>query len=84
MNAEQEMIRLGADELYGENYVTTAWHAERTFYNTLGVAKWCMSRRVRECGYKTVITGEGSETWPRMEKSAVAARLAERIAAALA
>jgi asparagine synthase (glutamine-hydrolysing) len=61
MHAEQEMIRLGADELYGDNYVTTAWHAERTFYNTLGVAKWCMSRRVRECGYKTVITGEGSD-----------------------
>ena len=31
-----------------------------------------------------LITGEGSETWPRMDKSAVAARLAERIAAALA
>ena len=31
-----------------------------------------------------LITGEGAETWPRMEKSAVAARLAERIAAALA
>jgi len=61
MNAEQEMIRLGAEDLYGENYITTAWHAERTFYNTLGVAKWCMSRRVRECGYKTVITGEGSD-----------------------
>jgi asparagine synthase (glutamine-hydrolysing) len=55
------MIRTGADELYGENYVRTVWHAERTFYNTLGVAKWCMSRRVNECGYKTVITGEGAD-----------------------
>src|SRR5690606_18194277 len=27
----------------------------------LGVAKLLMSRRVRECGYKTVITGEGSD-----------------------
>ncbi|MBZ0255676.1 asparagine synthase C-terminal domain-containing protein, partial [bacterium] len=33
----------------------------RTFYNTLGVAKWCMSRRVRENGYKVVVTGEGSD-----------------------
>ncbi len=61
MNADHELIRLGAEELYGENYLKTVWHAERTFYNTLGVAKWCMSRRVNECGYKTVITGEGSD-----------------------
>jgi len=61
MDADQEVINLAADDLYGGNYVNTAWHAERTFYNTLGVAKNLMSRRVRECGYKTVITGEGSD-----------------------
>jgi len=32
----------------------------------------------------TLITGEGPETWPRMGKAAVAERLAERLAAALA
>jgi len=61
MNADQEVIHLKADDLYGQNYIDTVWHAERTFYNTLGVAKLLMSRRVRECGYKTVITGEGSD-----------------------
>jgi len=61
MRADQEIIHLKADDLYGENYVNTVWHAERTFYNTLGVAKNLMSRRVRQCGYKTVITGEGSD-----------------------
>jgi asparagine synthase (glutamine-hydrolysing) len=61
MSAEQELIRLTADELYGDNFIRTVWHAERTFYNTLGVAKWCMSKRVNECGYKTVITGEGAD-----------------------
>ena len=61
MNADQEVIHLKADDLYGENFVNTVWHTERTFYNTLGVAKNLMSRRVRECGYKTVITGEGSD-----------------------
>lgn len=61
MNADQEVIRLGADDLYGEHFVNTVWHSERTFYNTLGVAKWWMSRRVHECGYKTVITGEGAD-----------------------
>ena len=61
MHADQEIINLNADDLYGQNYIDTVWHTERTFYNTLGVAKNLMSRRVRECGYKTVITGEGSD-----------------------
>ncbi len=61
MEADQEVIHLKAEDLYGENYIKTAWHAERSFYNTLGVAKYLMSRRVQECGYKTVITGEGSD-----------------------
>ena len=61
MNADQEMITLAADDLYGQNYIDTVWHAERTFYNTLGVAKNLMSKRVWECGYRCVITGEGSD-----------------------
>jgi len=61
MEADQEIINLKADDLYGESYVNTVWHAERSFYNTLGVAKYLMSKRVNECGYKTVITGEGSD-----------------------
>lgn len=59
--AEQEIMRLAADELYGESFVRTLFYAERTFYNTLGVAKWHMSKRVRECGIKVVVTGEGSD-----------------------
>lgn len=61
VGADQDVIYLKASELYGENYIRTACHAERTFYNTLGVAKYCMSRHVRDAGYKTVITGEGSD-----------------------
>lgn len=61
VQADQELLNLTHTDLYGENYIKTVWHAERTFYNTLGVAKWCMSRRVRDCGYKVVVTGEGSD-----------------------
>jgi len=61
MNADHEMIHLKAEDLYGENYVNTVFHSERTFYNTLGVAKNLMSKRVWECDYRTVITGEGSD-----------------------
>lgn len=59
--ADQKEICLSANELYGQNYIRTMYHAERTFYNTLGVAKWCMSKRVNECGYRVVVTGEGSD-----------------------
>ncbi|PRP95633.1 Asparagine synthetase 1 [Enhygromyxa salina] len=59
--AEQEVLHLRARELYGGYFSRVVWHAERTFYNTLSVAKWHMSRRVRESGYKSVITGEGSD-----------------------
>ncbi|MCX4240853.1 asparagine synthase (glutamine-hydrolyzing) [Paraliomyxa miuraensis] len=59
--ADQVVMPLGVRELYGRYYERTAWHAERTFYNTLGVAKWHMSRTVHEHGYKVVITGEGSD-----------------------
>ena len=60
-SADQELLGLGAGDLYGEHYAKTVWHTERTFYNTLGVAKWHMSRKVHQCGYKVVVTGEGSD-----------------------
>lgn len=59
--ADQVVLRLKGEDLYGGPYVRAVWHAERTFYNTLGVAKWHMSRRVHDCGFKVVVTGEGSD-----------------------
>lgn len=58
--ADQEIMRLSAGHLY-DNFVETHWHTERTIYNTLGVAKLLMSRRVNETGYRVVVTGEGSD-----------------------
>jgi len=58
--AEQDILRLNADHLY-DHFEETLWHTERTIYNTLGVAKLLMSRRVNEVGYKVVLTGEGSD-----------------------
>ena len=59
--AEQDILRLKAADLYGENFEQAVYYSERTFYNTLGVAKMLMSRHVRDVGYKVVITGEGSD-----------------------
>jgi len=58
--AEQDIMRLSGDELYG-HFEETLWHTERTIYNTLAVAKLLMSRHVNENKYKVVMTGEGSD-----------------------
>ena len=60
VGADHDVMTLQADHLY-DNLVETLWHAERTIYNTLGVAKLLMSRHVNEAGYKVVVTGEGSD-----------------------
>ena len=60
VGADQDILTLQADHLY-DNFVESLWHAERTIYNTLGVAKLLMSRHVNEAGYKVVVTGEGSD-----------------------
>ncbi|TNE62615.1 MAG: asparagine synthase (glutamine-hydrolyzing) [Alphaproteobacteria bacterium] len=58
--ADQDILRLDANHLYG-HFEKTVWHAERTIYNTLAVAKYLMSKHVHEAGYKVVVTGEGSD-----------------------
>ncbi|MBK1671891.1 asparagine synthase (glutamine-hydrolyzing) [Ectothiorhodospira shaposhnikovii] len=60
VGADQDIMRLDAGHLY-DNLVETLWHAERTIYNTLGVAKLLMSRHVNRAGYRVVVTGEGSD-----------------------
>ncbi len=58
--AEQDVMRLSGNELYG-HFEETLWHTERTIYNTLAVAKLLMSRHVNASNYKVVMTGEGSD-----------------------
>jgi asparagine synthetase B (glutamine-hydrolysing) len=58
--ADQDVMRLSADHLY-DYFEETLWHTERTIYNTLAVAKFLMSRHVRDADYKVVVTGEGSD-----------------------
>lgn len=58
--ARQDVLRLDGAHLY-DHFAATLWHTERTIYNTLGVAKFLMSRHVNSVGYKVVMTGEGSD-----------------------
>jgi asparagine synthase (glutamine-hydrolysing) len=60
VGADQDILRLSAGHLY-DHFEETHWYTERTIYNTLGVAKYLMSRHVRNSEYKVVLTGEGSD-----------------------
>jgi asparagine synthase (glutamine-hydrolysing) len=44
-----------------EAYSEAVWHAETTFFNGHGVAKFLLSRGVRDAGIKVVFTGEGAD-----------------------
>jgi asparagine synthase (glutamine-hydrolysing) len=44
-----------------EDLPKTIWHAEQVLINANSVAKFRLSRAVRDAGYKVVLTGEGSD-----------------------
>ncbi len=44
-----------------EDFRATIWHAEQVIINANSVAKFHLSRAVRDAGYKVVLTGEGSD-----------------------
>ena len=44
-----------------DHFADATWHAETLCFNAHGVAKYLLSRAVRDAGYKVVLTGEGSD-----------------------
>lgn len=44
-----------------DDFADATWHAETICLNAHGVAKYTLSRAVRDAGYKVVLTGEGSD-----------------------
>ena len=44
-----------------DDFADAVWHSETTCINAHGVAKYALSRAVRDAGYKVVLTGEGSD-----------------------
>ena len=59
-NAEFYPIPIRQADL-AEHFADAAWNAEALFINAHGVAKYVLSRAVRDAGYKVVLTGEGSD-----------------------
>jgi asparagine synthase (glutamine-hydrolysing) len=58
--AEFFPIEIRAEQL-AEHFADALWHAERPFFNPHCVAKYLLSRAVRDDGNKVVLTGEGSD-----------------------
>jgi asparagine synthase (glutamine-hydrolysing) len=44
-----------------DDFADATWHSETLCINAHGVAKYTLSRAVRDAGYKVVLTGEGSD-----------------------
>lgn len=44
-----------------DHFADAVWQAETQFVNAHGVAKYLLSRAVRDAGYRVVLTGEGSD-----------------------
>jgi asparagine synthase (glutamine-hydrolysing) len=44
-----------------DDFADATWHSETLCINAHGVAKYALSRAVRDAGYKVVLTGEGSD-----------------------
>ncbi|MCX2979854.1 asparagine synthase (glutamine-hydrolyzing) [Halieaceae bacterium IMCC14734] len=58
--ANYNPVPVGANDL-ADYYSDAVWHAETPFVNGHGVAKYLLSRAVRDAGIKVVFTGEGAD-----------------------
>ena len=59
-NAEFYPIPISQKDL-ADNFADATWNSEMLCVNAHGVAKFMLSRAVRNAGYKVVLTGEGSD-----------------------
>ena len=67
--AEAQAKRVGADFIpipvtgrdIADAFAEAIWHAESVMFNGHGVAKFLLSRAVRDAGVKVVFTGEGAD-----------------------
>lgn len=50
-----------SEDVLADNLSDAVFHAEQPFSNAHGIAKYLLSRAVRDAGYKVVLTGEGAD-----------------------
>ncbi len=60
VGARHTVVALGDAEL-ADHFAGAVWHAETVMYNSHGVARFLLSRAVRDAGYRAVLAGEGAD-----------------------
>jgi asparagine synthase (glutamine-hydrolysing) len=60
VGAHHHRVDVSQDEL-ADHFADAVWHSETVNPNTNGVAKYLLSRRVRDASRKVVMTGEGAD-----------------------
>ncbi len=58
--ADPIVLKIYEDDL-ADNFEAAIFHSEFVFFNTHGIAKFLLSRHVRDHGLKVVMTGEGAD-----------------------
>jgi asparagine synthase (glutamine-hydrolysing) len=58
--ARHHRLAVTQDDL-ADHFADSVWHSETVNPNTNGVAKYLLSRHVRNASYKVVLTGEGAD-----------------------
>ncbi|MFB6448174.1 asparagine synthase (glutamine-hydrolyzing) [Bradyrhizobium tunisiense] len=59
-NAHHHVLSVTSDQIV-DNFADAVWHSETINPNTNGVAKYLLSKYVRDQNFKVVITGEGAD-----------------------
>ncbi len=60
LGTEHEVVEV-THEAIGQIFPEVIWHTETPLLRTAPAPMFLLSRRVRECGYKVVLTGEGAD-----------------------
>jgi len=55
-----ESIRI-TNESIEENFMEAIYHTERPIFRTAPIPLYLLAKRVRECGFRVVLTGEGAD-----------------------
>jgi asparagine synthase (glutamine-hydrolysing) len=60
LDTEHQEIRCSKNQI-GEVFPDVIWHTEKPVLRTAPAPMYLLSRLVRKCGYKVVVTGEGAD-----------------------
>ncbi|MCX8514822.1 MAG: asparagine synthase (glutamine-hydrolyzing), partial [Burkholderiales bacterium] len=61
-NGKQHVLTVSNEDL-SDNFESHLWYMEGPVFNPHSVAKYLLSKKVREAGFKVVLTGEGSDEY---------------------